>query len=262
VVTSHANPLLKQVRALARRKTRRETGWFLAEGLKLVSDAIDAGWVVKVLVQVADDDDPRLGSVRAATRRAGGDVVAVPPAVMRSLANRDNPRSVLGVFEQRAEHWTTVDVSPGDLWVGLDRVRDPGNLGTIIRTVDAVGATGVVLLGDCTDPFGVDAVRATMGSIFDVRISTASAEEFIAWRPGFGGSVVGTHLAATTDYRTLDDRRPAVLLMGNEQGGLPDQLAAVCDQLVRIPMAGRADSLNLAVATGVMLFEMSRTRLG
>jgi RNA methyltransferase, TrmH family len=210
---------------------------------------------------VAGDDDARLASVRAAARKAGGDVVAVPPAVMRSLANRDNPRGVLGVFEQRTERWTTVEVTPDDLWVGLDRVRDPGNLGTIIRTVDAVGATGVVLVGDCTDPFGVDAVRATMGSIFDVRVATASADEFVAWRRGFEGSVVGTQPAAASDYRTLGDRRPAVLLMGNEQAGLPDELAAVCDQLVRIPMAGRADSLNLAVATGVMLFEMSRDRL-
>jgi TrmH family RNA methyltransferase len=210
---------------------------------------------------VAGDDDARLSSVRTAARQAGGDVVAVPPAVMRSLANRDNPRGVLGVFEQRIERWTTVEFTPDDLWVGLDRVRDPGNLGTIIRTVDAVGATGVVLVGDCTDPFGVDAVRATMGSIFDVRVATASAHEFVGWRRRFEGSVVGTQPAAARDYRSLGDRRPAVLLMGNEQAGLPDELAAVCDQLVRIPMAGRADSLNLAVATGVMLFEMSRDRL-
>jgi RNA methyltransferase, TrmH family len=188
-------------------------------------------------------------------------VVAVPPALMRSLANRDNPRGVLGVFEQRIEAWPAVSVSGHDLWVGLDRVRDPGNLGTIIRTVDAVGATGVVLLGDCTDPFGVDAVRATMGSIFDVRVAAASVDEFVGWRSGYDGSVMGTHLSGTTDYRELGDPRPAVLLMGNEQAGLPDALCAVCDRLVRIPMAGRADSLNLAVATGVMLFELNRDRL-
>jgi TrmH family RNA methyltransferase len=188
-------------------------------------------------------------------------VVAVPPALMRSLVNRDNPRGVLGVFEQRIEAWQAVTVSGHDLWVGLDRVRDPGNLGTIIRTVDAVGATGVVLLGDCTDPFGVDAVRATMGSIFEVRVAAASVDEFVGWRSGYAGSVIGTHLSAATDYRELGDPRPAVLLMGNEQAGLPDALSAVCDRLVRIPMAGRADSLNLAVATGVMLFELNRDRL-
>ncbi len=226
-----------------------------------MSDAVAAGWVIKVLVQVDGEHTARLGQVRSATRQAGGDVVAVPAALMRSLANRDNPRDVLGVFEQRIEAWPAVGVSGHDLWVGLDRVRDPGNLGTIIRTADAVGATGVVLLGDCTDPFSVDAVRATMGSIFDVRVAVGSVDEFVEWRSGYDGSVVGTHLSGTTDYRELGDPRPAVLLMGNEQAGLPDALCAVCDRLVRIPMAGRADSLNLAVATGVMLFELNRDRL-
>lgn len=185
----------------------------------------------------------------------------MPPAIMRSLANRDNPRGVLGVFEQRVEAWPAVQVTARDLWVGLDRVRDPGNLGTIIRTVDAVGATGVVLVGDCTDPFGVDAVRATMGSIFDVRVAAASVDEFVDGRARYDGLVVGTHLSGTADYRALGDPRPVVLLMGNEQAGLPDALSAVCDRLVRIPMTGRADSLNLAVATGVMLFELNRDRL-
>jgi TrmH family RNA methyltransferase len=214
-----------------------------------------------VLVHVAGEDSPRLAQARSATRQAGGEVVAVPPAIMRSLANRDNPGGVLGVFEQRTEAWPAVQVTAHDLWVGLDRVRDPGNLGTIIRTVDAVGATGVVLVGDCADPFGVDAVRATMGSIFDVRVAAASLGEFVDGRPRYDGSVIGTHLSGTTDYRALGGARPVVLLMGNEQAGLPDALSAVCDQLVRIPMTGRADSLNLAVATGVMLFELNRDRL-
>ena len=146
--------------------------------------------------------------------------------------------------------------------MALDRVRDPGNLGTVIRTVDAVGAKGVILVGDTTDPFsrrnrarhhGLDLRRAGR---------QATTEEFLAWRSGFSGLVAGTHLKGAVDYRSVDySSRPVLLLMGNEQQGLPDNLAASCDRLLRIPQAGRADSLNLAVATGVMLFEIRRGAL-
>lgn len=141
-------------------------------------------------------------------------------------------------------------------------MRDPGNLGTIIRTVDAVGAKGVILVGDTTDPFSLETVRATMGSIFNVPMARATLEGFLAWRKGFPGKVAGTHLKGAVDYRSVDFAGKAVLLlMGNEQQGLPDDLAESCDVLLRIPQAGRADSLNLAVATGVMLFEIRRSAL-
>jgi TrmH family RNA methyltransferase len=146
--------------------------------------------------------------------------------------------------------------------VALDRVRDPGNLGTIIRTVDAVGAKGVILVGDTTDPYSLETVRATMGSLFSVPLARAREEEFLAWRKGCGARVVGTHLEGAIDYRIEDYGSGAVvLLMGNEQQGLPPSLAGTCDALVRIPQAGRADSLNLSVATGVMLYEIRRNAL-
>ena len=133
---------------------------------------------------------------------------------------------------------------------------------TVIRTVDAVGAKGLILVGDTTDPFSVETVRATMGSVFAVPVARASAEAFIAWRAAAKATVVGTHLKGSVDYRTVDYARgPVVLLMGNEQQGLPDELAYACDQLIRIPQAGRADSLNLAVATGVALYEIRRHAL-
>jgi TrmH family RNA methyltransferase len=153
------------------------------------------------------------------------------------------------------------DIRPhgGETWVALDRVRDPGNLGTIIRTADAAGASGVILVGETTDPFSLETVRATMGSVFAVAVAKATPEEFIAWKRSSGVSVVATHLAGSVDYRTIDyKRKPVVLLMGNEQSGLPDALAKEADALARIPQQGRADSLNLAVASAVMLFEARR----
>jgi len=141
--------------------------------------------------------------------------------------------------------------------VALQQVRDPGNLGTVIRTADAAGCGGVILVGDCCDPFSVEAVRATMGSIFAVKIAKVGVAEFIAWRKAWPGGVVGALLTANTDFRAAAYRAPPLILMGNEQAGLPPELAAICDTTVKIPMRGRADSLNLAVATGVMIYAVS-----
>ena len=141
--------------------------------------------------------------------------------------------------------------------MALQEVRDPGNLGTIVRTVDAAGCGGVVLVGDCCDPYSVEAVRATMGSIFAVKIARTDAASFLAWRAAWPGAVVGTRLSATTDFRAADYRAPTLILMGAEQAGLSDELAAICDVTVKIPMRGRADSLNLAVAAGIMIYAVT-----
>lgn len=260
-ITSLSNPLVKDIRALGMRKVREEAGLFVAEGLKLVADAIEGGWPIRILVHRSGEDRPGLDRAIEATRRAGGEILEVTGEILEKLSRRDNPQTVLGVFAQRLEAIEDVAIAGDDIWIALDRVRDPGNLGTIVRTADAVGARGVMLIGDTTDPFGLEAVRATMGSVFNVRFAAGTSEDFLRWRKGFAGLVAGTHLRGDTDYRDVDYAGPCLLLMGNEQQGLPDDLADACDRLVKIPMRGQADSLNLAVATGVMLFEMSRGRL-
>ncbi len=262
-VTSLSNPIVKDIKALALKKFRDQQGAFLAEGLKLVLDALDQGWTIRTLVfSKAQKGNAIVEKAAARTVASGGLVLEVSEKVLAAITRRDNPQMVVGVFSQRFEKLATIQPGGDDVWVALDRVRDPGNLGTIIRTADAVGAKGVILVGDCSDPFSLETVRATMGSIFAQPIAKAGMEEFLGWRKGFGGFLVGTHLKGAVDYRSIDYRgRPVVLLMGNEQQGLPDVLAGQCDRLARIPQAGRADSLNLAVATGVMLFEVRRPAL-
>jgi len=197
---------------------------------------------------------PMLANAIAATQHAGGAVLEVTGEILEKLSRRDNPQTVIGVFQKRLEPLHGLVIKGDALWIGLDRVRDPGNLGTVIRTVDAVGAKGIILVGETTDPFSVETVRATMGSIFAVPLSQASEAEFAAWRNGWPGSVVGTLLSAEMDYRKADYARPALILTGNEQQGLPPDMAALCDVNVKIPMRGRADSLNLSVATGIMIY--------
>ena len=259
-ITSLSNPVIKDIRALSMKKHRDETGTFLAEGLKLVIDAIELGWSIRTLIYAkAQRGKPQVEKIAALTVARGGLVLEVTDKVLTAITRRDNPQAVIAVFEQRVTALDQVRLKPDQTWVALDRVRDPGNLGTIIRTADAAGAAGVILIGDTVDPFSTETVRATMGSIFAVPLVRASEAAFLAWSKKASPLLVGSHLKGSVDYRTIGYQgRPVVLLMGNEQAGLPDTLAGACEKLARIPQAGRADSLNLAIATGVMLFEARR----
>ncbi|MBS9719161.1 RNA methyltransferase [Tianweitania sp. BSSL-BM11] len=262
-VTSLANPVIKDIKSLALKKFRDQQNAFLAEGLKLVIDALELGWTIKTLVFAKTArGNPLVEKVAARSVAAGALVLEVSEKVLTSVTRKDNPQTVLGVFEQKLMPLRDVSLSGSDVWVALDRIRDPGNLGTVIRTADAVGAKGVLLVGDCVDPFALETVRATMGSIFAVPLVKASPDAFLSWRKAFKGLVAGTHLKGAVDYRSVDFAdKPVVLLMGNESQGLPEPLAERCDVLLRIPQAGRADSLNLAVATGIMLYEVRRSAL-
>jgi len=259
-VTSLANPIIKDIKALSDKKTREQSGTFMAEGLKLVIDAIELGWSIRTLVYAkAAKGKPLVEQMAAKTVAAGGLVLEVSEKVLSSVTRRDNPQMVVGIFETRWKPLRDIRPQQGETWIALDRVRDPGNLGTIIRTADAAGASGVILVGEATDPFSLETVRATMGSVFAVPVARATMDEFIAWKKTAGVQVVATHLAGSVDYRTIDyKKKPVVLLMGNEQSGIPEQLAKEADALARIPQQGRADSLNLAVASAVMLFEARR----
>ncbi|MBX3476041.1 MAG: RNA methyltransferase [Brevundimonas sp.] len=258
VITSLTNDTVKSVRALHAKKEREATGLFLAEGLKFIGEALDLKQTPQMLLVGQDArPHPLLDRARAQTRAAGGRIVTVTHAILEKISRRDNPQTVLGVFRQTYTPLDAIDPAAAPCWIALEQVRDPGNLGTIIRTADAAGCGGVILIDDCVDPFSVEAVRATMGSVFAVTISRASSDEFLAWRARWPGSVIGTRLDATAGYRDGAVIRPALLLMGNEQAGLTDRLAAACDINVKIPMRGRADSLNLAIATGIMAYALT-----
>lgn len=261
-ITSLTNPLVKEIRGLALPKNRKESGLFLAEGLKLVADAVEAGWTLRTLVHAsAAAGQPLVQRLAATAHAKGGSVIAVSEAVLEKISRRDNPQTVLGVFEQRLTAADSIRPAGDDVWVVLEAVRDPGNLGTIVRTADAVGAKGVILIGNTVDPFSVEAVRATMGSIFAVPLARASLADFAKLARRWPGPVVGTHLSGRADYRLVDYRGPVLLVMGGEQAGLTVDAVGLCKTLTKIPMAGKADSLNLAIATAIMLFEIRRGAL-
>jgi TrmH family RNA methyltransferase len=262
-ITSLQNERVKMIRSLHMRKARRDTGLFVAEGAALLVTARDAGWKPKMLAfLVASAAGGMARDLVRWAEDAGAECLEVSEAILSKLAAKDNPQTMLAVFEQA---WKPLPpaASPGvdTLWVGLEGVRDPGNLGTIIRTADAAGAAGIVLIGACVDPYSREAVRATMGSIFNVPLVRASVPDTLSWTRHWSGDIVGAHLRASADFRSVAYRQPTLLLMGSEGPGLSPELSASCTRLVRIPMAGRIDSLNLAVATGLMLYEIRRERL-
>lgn len=255
VVTSLTNPTVKAVRGLHLRKERDQSGLFVAEGLKIVTEAVELGHAPRTLMYGKDaEGHPLLKRAIQATLVARGEVIEVTQDILAKVSRRDNPQAVVAVFAQTYAPLTALDPGAAPCFVALHRVRDPGNLGTIVRTADAAGCGAVILVGECCDPFSVEAVRATMGSIFAVPIVKATEAEFAGWRSSWPGSVVGTLLSADVDHRQATYAKPAMILMGNEQQGLTPEMAALCDVNVKIPMRGRADSLNLSIATGIMIY--------
>jgi TrmH family RNA methyltransferase len=255
-ITAFSNPLVKQVRGLRDKKNRRREGLFIAEGLRILTEARDAGRLPEILFFGAGTRHHLLDTLIAETEVAGGDVVETNADILHKLSGKENPQILLGVYRAFDTALDTLDRGGAPLWIVAQALRDPGNLGTILRTGDAVGAGGLILLDDCVDPFSVEAVRASMGALFTQRIAAAPWDEFVRWLRSGPGQLVGTSLGADQDYQAPRYQKPAFILVGNEAQGLPLAYEEECDLLVKMPMLGKADSLNAAVATAVMAYEV------
>ena len=254
-VTAFSNSTVKLLRSLRDKKARRAEGLFLAEGLRILTEARDSGRLPEIVAFSAEGGrHPLAAEIIAATEAAGGDAIETSAEILSKMSGKDNPQMLVGAYRQPATSLEDIDRAAAPLWIVAQALRDPGNIGTILRTGDAVGAGGLILVDDCADAFSVEAVRASMGALFTQAIATARWEEFVAWLRGGEGQLVGTSLKATHDYLKAEYRQPCFLLIGNEQHGLPAEYEADCDLLVKIPMAGRADSLNAAMAAAVMAF--------
>ena len=257
VITGFSNPLVKRVRALRDKKFRRVERMFLAEGLRILTEALDAGVVPEMLWYAPESEGhPLVQRLIAETEARRGDVLVTSPDILSKLSGKDNPGSVIGVYRETTTPLDTLDRSAAEIWIVAERLRDPGNLGTMMRTGDAVGAGGIILIDDCTDPFSVEAVRASMGAIFTQAVVQTRWDLFLPWLRGGAGQLVGTSLNTDLDYQAPTYAPPVFLMIGNEAQGLPPDYEAACDLLVKMPMRGKADSLNAAVAAAVMSYEV------
>jgi TrmH family RNA methyltransferase len=256
-ITSYSNETVKRLRSLRDKKARRAEGLFLAEGLRIIAEARDSDRLPEIIAFSPEGArHPLAAEIIAATEAAGGEAIETSPDILAKMSGKDNPQMLLAAFRQPGAALAAIDRSAAPIWIVAQALRDPGNIGTILRTGDAAGAGGLILVDDCADPFSVEAVRASMGAIFTQRIATARWDEFIAWLRAGPGQLVGTSLKTTKDYLDARYEAPCFVLVGNEQQGLPAAYEAACDLLVKIPMAGRADSLNAAMATAVMAFQV------
>lgn len=258
LITTPRNQLAKQIRRLRQRKARQESGLFLVEGLHPVGEAIEAGWPVEILAYA-----PRLLTSEFGHRlvesqaRRGVRCVAFEAEVFASLTDKENPQGILAVV--RSREYRLEVLSPANFGWGVAIVspQDPGNVGTVLRTLDAVGADGLFLLEGGVDAYHPSAVRASMGALFWKTVVSTSFAAFVTWARQHGYQLIGSSAHANTDYRVLSrGARPTILLLGNEQKGLSPEQQQVCDVVVSIPMRGRASSLNLAVAAGILLYQL------
>jgi TrmH family RNA methyltransferase len=263
LISSAANPVVKRIRLLGDRRHRRREGAFVVEGIQPVWQAVEAGADVEVLVVAPDLLDGSAAARMVAGQEAAGVRVArLTAELFTRVSARDGPSGLAAIVRARVPGLAGLQVPPAAVFVALHEVGNPGNLGTIIRTADAAGAAGVVLIGAAADPFDPAAVKASMGALFAVPVARAAGvAEFLAWAAGCGVSVVTTSAKARTSFWEASYARPLAVLLGAEGAGLPDDVLAAGDLEVRIPMTGTAESLNLAVAAGLLLYQARRPDL-
>ena len=257
-IVSFSNPAIKRLRSLRSRKGRREHGQFLAEGLRLLAEARKAGRLPDTLVLAETRDlSPMLDALEREVAAAGGAVIETTPDILSKVTGKDNPQTVAGAFAEWDTGLDRLDRAAAPIWLVAQALRDPGNLGTMLRTADAVGAGGLILIDDCADPFSAEAVRASMGAVFTTGLTRARWEEFARWLRQGDGQLVAASLRDAVPYRGAAYETPCFVLVGNESRGLPEAYEAEADLRVTIPMRGRADSLNAAVAGAVLAYEVA-----
>ncbi|HWF79219.1 MAG TPA: RNA methyltransferase [Streptosporangiaceae bacterium] len=263
-ISSAANPLVKRIRLLANRKHRREQGAFVVEGIQPVWRAVTAGWQIEALLVGPDLRPDSAAAAMVDEQEARGVRVArLSHELFLRLSSREGQAGLAAIVRSRQP--TLADLSPGhdSVFVALHRIGNPGNLGTIIRTADAVGSAGVILIGDTTDPYAPVAVKASMGSLFATSVvHVPSPEPFLTWAAEHGVEILAASGQADVAHWSTSYRPPLAVLLGSEGEGLPADLLASAGRRVRIPMTGTAESLNVAAAAAVLLYEVMRHKLG
>ena len=256
LITSVSNPRVKEIRKLRERKEQKRTGLFYMEGTRIVGEALEKGAEIEMLVVCPEllKTDYSMELWQKAQKQ-GLDIFEVSRPVFESLAVKENPQGLAAVAKARFFSLDDLDTTHGII-VALTEIADPGNLGTIIRTADAVDAQGVILIGDCTSPYDIGSIRGTMGAIFSTKIVRTTLPEFLAWKQRTGLQLIGTSDKSATDYVDIAYADPVILLMGSERAGMSPEEFEACDEIAAIPMMRSSDSLNLAVATGIMLYQI------
>ena len=261
-ITSISNPKIKFIKSLLLRKNRSNSGYFLAEGERTCKEAIDHGWFPKYLIYNNErDESENIDGIIKKCILEGGLILNVSQKILSKISKKENPQIILGVFQQKLFKINEVKDKNSLAWLVLERVRDPGNLGTILRTCNATGVTSIILVGNCCDPFSPESVRASMGAIFSIKIIHLTKDQFLSWVTKKNNKIVATSLSAKKNYTECNWGTMPILVMGNEQSGISKELEKISHESLKLPMLGTSDSLNLSVSTGVFLYEILRKKI-
>jgi RNA methyltransferase, TrmH family len=261
MITSHQNPLIKQVKRLRQKKYRRQEKAFFVEGLRVVLTAVEQKAPIQTILYAPDllTSDTALQMI-AEQEQAGTSCVAVSAELFTAVSERDNPTGLGAVIESGWDDLESLTVQPTDLWLALVEIGDPGNLGTILRTADAFAVAGVILAGSTVDPFHPTAVKASMGTLFTLSIVQVDhTRDLLHWAARHNLQTIATSARAEHSIRETAVGRPALLLLGSEGEGLAPEILSAADLQLTIPMHGSATSLNLAVAAGILMYELTKS---
>jgi TrmH family RNA methyltransferase len=255
------DPQIRLIQRLRTREERDRTGLFYVEGIRFVARAVQHRARIEHLVVCRELlTHPYAQRLVQQQKQRGIPLLEVSRQVMEGLSQVEDSQGLGAVVRQRWQRLASVKPR-GELgWVMVETIRSPGNLGTILRASDAVGGAGLILLGESTDPYDPRVVRATMGALFSQYFVRTSVEELTYWPRRSQYLLIGTSPGAAQEYQEIRYRQPTILLIGEERKGLPARLQSLCDVMVRIPMVGESDSLNVAMATSVMLYEVFHQR--
>lgn len=258
LITSRQNPKIKLIRSLEARKQRNAQGLFVVEGIRHVGEAVESGAQIEFILYSPDLLNSDFAFEIIKRQEIGGTAVFQTVAdIFSDLAGKERPQGILAVVKQQITPLSALDAENCAFGVAIEAPQDPGNLGTVLRTLDAAGADALIIIGGGTDIFHPTAVRASMGALFWKPVVKATLEEFIAWTKVQQVYVVGSSAKSSEDYRKVQYPRPTVLMLGNEQKGLSEEALAFCNTVVSLPMKGRATSLNLSVAAGILIYQVA-----
>jgi TrmH family RNA methyltransferase len=257
-ITSHSNAKIKFARTLRKRKGRKSTGNFLVEGVHHVGAAFEAEVHLESLFYAPELLDSQYArELIESASESGIPCYSTSKEIFTTLAEKENPQGIIAVVDQQQVDLIDLNASNFPWGVACVAPQDPGNLGAIVRTIDAVGASGLILLDGGVDPYHPTAVRASMGALFRHPVVSASFTDFENWAGSKGYNLYGTSAHGSLDFQQISEfKRPLILLLGDERQGLTLEQAEVCGWLIQLPMHGKVTSLNLAVAAGVMLYGM------
>lgn len=262
LISSPSNPLLKRIRKLRQRKHRAEQRALFVEGIAPVWQAAESGAGIEVVVTAPDLlTSERASSLVESLRGRGVEVVSITRDAFGSIAEREHPSGLGAIASIPKTTFDDVTLGSDALVVALDEVGNPGNLGTVVRTADAAGAAAVVVSGAAADPWHPGAVKASMGTVFATPVVAADLDDVLGWARRESLGVVATSARGRVDHWDATYPERCLLLLGSEATGLSEETLAEADQIVRIPQTGAASSLNLAVAAGILIYEVSKKRL-